>query len=340
MNTKDASDILLKVLTSRMTPNKMPTSFPPIRYVYDLISTVQNIFLQEENILKLDGDFVVVGDIHGNVDDLIRIFEMRKYPPETKYVFLGDYVDRGECSVEVLLILYSLKVLYPNHIYLIRGNHEAVSVSSYYGFKRECSRKYSQKIYYRFNESFQNLSFAAILNGKYFCVHGGISPQTMNLEVMDKIQKPIDNDMSPEITGFVWSDPNKNAKGFQRSDRGTGFLFNEKKLNQFLKRNNLELMIRSHEVCERGIEFPFKNCATVFSNTNYCEMRNEAALAIVLKGQKVQYPKFKPLSNAEKKKRRIIIPEWIFEEINKSPTMKEPQSPIEELSEPTNIPIV
>ena len=342
MKRKDVSDIIFKVLTSRMNSKNAATSFPSIPNAYDLIDSVEQIFIKESNILSLNGTFIVVGDIHGNVDDLIRIFEKQGYPPEQKYLFLGDYVDRGDFSVEVLLILYSLKFLFPEHIYLIRGNHESETVTSFYGFKIECSRKYSQKVYFKFSDSFLYLPFAAIINNKYFCVHGGISPQTMNLEELSKIKRPIDNDSSLAITGLVWSDPQKNARGFQKSDRGTGFLFNDQKLNQFLKRNNLELMIRSHEVCVTGMEKTLNKCVTIFSNTNYCGMNNNACICLISEdknGNYVQYIKFSPLTRKERKKRRIIIPEWILD--NDLPTIKEPQSPIVDFSEPSsNIPLV
>lgn len=344
MKKKAVSDIIFKVLTSRMNSKNAATSFPSIPNAYDLIDSVENIFINESNILSLNGTFIVVGDMHGNVDDLIRIFEKHGYPPAQNYLFLGDYVDRGDFSVEVLLILYSLKFLFPDHIYLIRGNHESEPVTSFYGFKVECSRKYSQKVYFKFNESFLYLPFAAIINKKYFCVHGGISQRTMNLEDLSKIKRPIDNDSSAAITDLVWSDPQKNARGFQKSDRGTGVLFNDQKLNQFLRRNNLELMIRSHEVCETGMEKPLNKCVTIFSNSNYCGMNNDACICLISNDKNdnyIKYIKFSPLSRKERKKRRIIIPEWILDNINEMQTIKDPQSPIVDFSEPpSNIPFV
>ena len=331
---KDVCDIVFNVLTSRMGSN---ITYPRISLLYDLIDDVTDIFEKEKNILQLDGSFIVVGDIHGNVDDLIRIFEMRGYPPETNYLFLGDYVDRGEHSIEVLLLLYSFKFLFPNNFFMIRGNHENAQVSTFYGFRAECSKKYSQKIFYRFNESFNYLSFAAIMNSKIFCVHGGISPDTMNLKEFNKIEKPIDNDASKAITGLVWSDPLKTARGFMKSDRGVGFFFNEKKLRVFLRRNNLESILRSHEACDNGIEYPLKNCVTIFSNTDYCDMNNEAAIAFCTKDAKTQYIKFKPLTQNEKKKRIVIYPEWLLTSNSESPVMKEPTYPIDELSLSSNI---
>lgn len=340
MNKKNVSSgIILKVLTSRMKPNQ-PALYPDASNVYYLIESVEKILKNEDSVLYLKGTFNVVGDIHGNVDDLIRIFQKQGYPPAQKYIFLGDYVDRGEFSVEVLLLLYSLKYLFPEHIYLIRGNHESESVTSFYGFKIECSRKYSQKLYFRFNESFLYLPIAAVVNQKYFCVHGGISPQTSNLTDLAKIKRPIENDSSPIITGLVWSDPQKKARGFQKSDRGIGFLFNDQKLNQFLKRNNLELMIRSHEAIKTGMERTLNKCVTIFSNSDYCEMNNDACICLISENKKEQYIKFSPLTKKEKKKKRVIIPEWILEDID-LPAIKAPQFPIIDITDSSpNIPIV
>lgn len=336
---KCASGIILKVLTSRMKPYQSAL-LPIISNVYYIIESAEELIKKESNILHLEGTFNIIGDIHGNVDDLIRIFEKQGYPQSSKYLFMGDYVDRGSFSVEVLLILYSLKVLFPDHIHFLRGNHESESICSSYGFKAECSRKYTQKLYYRFNESFLFLPFAAIVNKKYFCVHGGISPHTTSLTKISKIKRPIDSDRSPEISGFVWSDPNRKARGFQKSDRGVGFLFNDQKLNQFLERNNLELMIRSHQTIRSGMERSLDKCVTIFSSSNYCEINNDSCICVVSENEEEQYIKFSPLTSIEKANRRIIVPDWILENME-LPAMKEPQPPVVDLSNPSsNIPIV
>jgi hypothetical protein len=80
---------------------------------------------------------------------------------DNTYLFLGDYVDRGYYSCEVMLYLLSLKIMYPDKIWLLRGNHECASVSGHFGFKEECKTKYGVNIYYSFLLLFQTMPLAA-----------------------------------------------------------------------------------------------------------------------------------------------------------------------------------
>ena len=321
-------DIISKVILSRLKPNDL---FSHPKVIEELIHSAIEIFSKEDNILKLNDDFIVVGDIHGNINDLIRIFDMFEWPVQNdkKYLFLGDLVDRGEQSTEVILLLYSLKVLFPQNIYLIRGNHESESVCLYYGFKSECTKKLSNRMYLNFLKSFDYLPYAAIVNQKIFCVHGGISPDTGDLNQIAQIKRPINNDQSQQLLGLVWSDPRPKAHGFQRSDRGVGFIFNDQKLNQFLKRNDLELMIRSHEVIQKGGDRPLKKCITIFSNTDYCGGSNLAAICIIKNNPQIpvddslKFEVFSPLIRSDKKQKQIKIPEWILMKTNEN-AMKQP----------------
>ena len=102
----------------------------------DLCAEAQQIFEKESNVLKLEGDFIIVGDIHGSLHDLIRTLNFI-FEKKTKALFLGDYIDRGQFSLECITLLFALKVMYPDTIYLLRGNHEFDSICSLYGFKNE-----------------------------------------------------------------------------------------------------------------------------------------------------------------------------------------------------------
>ncbi len=111
----------------------------------------------------------------------MRIFKKGGQLPDTKYLFLGDYVDRGKQSLESILYLFALKIKYPNNIYLLRGNHECSTINRIYGFYDECKRKFSLRVWKGFSECFNHLPVAAVIEKRIFCTHGGISPSLNNI---------------------------------------------------------------------------------------------------------------------------------------------------------------
>lgn len=315
MNFDKLSAIFFSILQSRMKGISLSICETTLAMV---ISSVCEVFKSEDSLLKLSGDFVVVGDIHGNLDDLLRIFEKHGYPPISRYLFLGDFIDRGSSSLEVIIALYLLKLMFPQSVYLLRGNHECESISSVYGFKEECLKKSTPFIYRSFISSFMFLPFAATINGKYFCVHGGLSPSLQNINEIDKFGRPFVTSNNVMLNDLVWSDPMQNCENFVPSDRGSGYFFGQRNLDDFLKANNLDLMIRSHESCMDGFYFSLEKCLTIFSNTNYCGIKNNAAIVIIKENENLEISTIKFLNEEEMKKRRILVPEWIFIDVRKS----------------------
>jgi protein phosphatase len=309
------TDIIMAVLTSRISTDKAISFRSFQQKISCVIDECRSIVSREPSVLLLSGKFAVVGDIHGNVDDLIRIFERIGYPPDANYLFLGDYIDRGTESVEVLLLLFTIKVLFPDHAYLIRGNHECPSVCSFYEFKRECEAKLTGELYAKFIECFTFLPFAARLNSHILCVHGGIGPEFATVSEIADLRRPLFSFDSPVANGIVWSDPNIRLIGFDANDRGTGSYFGPPALNRFMSVNDLSLLIRSHESCSQGYHWSFGSdgkCLTVFSSTDYCGTRNRGAAVLVGADNGITFEVLMPLSPKELRKRLVLIPEWIF----------------------------
>ena len=119
---------------------------------FKIIEIARSILNKEPAVLKIDSEIITVGDIHGNLESLINIFKTNGDPENTKYLFLGDYIDRGQNSCEVIILLFAYKILYPNNIFLMRGNHEFQDMTDHYGFKEECYRRVkvtlNDKVYY------------------------------------------------------------------------------------------------------------------------------------------------------------------------------------------------
>ena len=242
------------------------------REVFTVIDKVYPIIEKEESLLELDAPIYICGDIHGQFYDLLRIFEIRKYPPESKFLFLGDYVDRGKNSLECILLLLCLKIQFPDKIYLLRGNHESADVNRAFGFYDECKRKVSLKIYKKFCNLFNVLPITALISKKILCMHGGLSPDLENIEQLKQIKKPTEIPDKGVLCDLVWSDPDDiTTKDFiENQERGISYCFSSKAVDNFLAKNNLDLICRAHQVIEEGYQF-FSNMKliTIFSAPNY-----------------------------------------------------------------------
>lgn len=144
--------------------------------------------------------------------------------PETNYLFMGDFVDRGYYSVETFLLLLALKVRYPDRITLIRGNHESRQITQVYGFYDECMRKYGSPAVWRYcTEIFDYLSLSAIIDGKIFCVHGGLSPSIQYLDQIRSIDRKQEVPHDGPMCDLLWSDPEGLLHAFADLKKQTDF---------------------------------------------------------------------------------------------------------------------
>jgi len=239
--------------------------------VFFALDLVIPLLFKENNVLKLSGDIIVVGDIHGQLYDFLEIFKIEPPPPQARYLFLGDYVDRGYYSVEVLMYLVCLKIKYPDHIFLLRGNHECVQVTFTYGFYQECLEKFGTPIVsQRCCDMFNYLPISAVISNKIFAVHGGLSPSIHlidQIDTIDRFHEPFEKGALPEL---LWADPVKTLSGFQMSRRGSGYYFGVDATKKFTHINGIQTICRAHQLVKAGYEVLFdEQLITVWSAPNY-----------------------------------------------------------------------
>ena len=251
---------------------KLKLPFVPREIVISICTRANSIFESEPMVLQVKSPCIVVGDIHGHLLDLYRILINYGIPQNTRYVFLGDLVDRGEFSVETIILVFLLKIFWPNNVYLIRGNHEFEYLCSQCGFSSQLELVYHDPtIINAFISIFAQIPLAALIDQNILCVHGGISPTLFSTCQIASIQRPLFDFGDEIIDSLVWSDPSQDIDYFQPSSRGTGYLFGERAFNDFARDAHIKLLVRGHECVMNGCEFVFQNrLVTVFSASNYC----------------------------------------------------------------------
>eukprot|EP01017_Pseudomicrothorax_dubius_P017740 TRINITY_DN1990_c0_g1_i1.p1 TRINITY_DN1990_c0_g1~~TRINITY_DN1990_c0_g1_i1.p1 ORF type:complete len:270 (+),score=33.20 TRINITY_DN1990_c0_g1_i1:99-908(+) len=208
----------------------------------------RDVFISQPILLELDAPLKICGDIHGQYHDLLRLFEYGGYPPDSNYLFLGDYVDRGKQSLETICLLLAYKIKYPENFFLLRGNHECASINRIYGFYDECKRRYSIKIWKAFTDCFNCLPVAAIIDSKILCMHGGLSPELSSLDQLKKLMRPTDIPDTGLLCDLLWSDPEKEVSGWSENERGVSYVFGQDIVTAFLKKHDLDLICRAHQV--------------------------------------------------------------------------------------------
>ncbi|KAF8632056.1 hypothetical protein AX15_002078 [Amanita polypyramis BW_CC] len=259
-----------------------------------IIEQGTELLKKESNVLDVEAPITVCGDIHGQYYDLMKLFEVGGSPADTRYLFLGDYVDRGYFSIECVLYLWSLKIWYPDTLFLLRGNHECRHLTDYFTFKLECKHKYSERVYEACMDSFCALPLAAVMNKQFLCIHGGLSPE---LNTLDDIRK-LDRFREPPTHGLMcdilWADPvedfgtEKTSENFVHNHvRGCSYFFTYQAACQFLERNNLLSIIRAHEAQDAGYRMyrktratGFPSVMTIFSAPNYLDVYNNKAAVL------------------------------------------------------------
>jgi diadenosine tetraphosphatase ApaH/serine/threonine PP2A family protein phosphatase len=186
-------------------------------------------------VISVATEVCIVGDLHCSFHDLLRIF--REQGLSERYLFLGDYVDRGAFSLEVIVLLFTLLLKYPEQFFLIRGNHETYKIASEYGFRSEiCGSGYPESVFNAFCDAFAYMPVAAVVQESYFCVHGGLSPL---IETIDQIQAIVVDTDVMSVRMLLWSDPVDAPVTFAESTRGGGLVYGSIAVKAFLQANSL-----------------------------------------------------------------------------------------------------
>lgn len=248
--------------------------------VRQLCERAREVLAAESNVQPVRCPVTVSGDIHGQFHDLMELFRIGGFPPDTNYLFLGDYVDRGYFSVECVSLLLCFKVRFASRITILRGNHESRQITQIYGFYDECSRKYaSQSVWKCFTDLFDYLPLTALVENKVFAQHGGLSPKIDNLDDVRKIDRVQEVPHEGPMCDLLWSDPDDRL-GWGVSPRGAGYTFGQDISEKFNQNNGLTLIARAHQLIMEGYNWNHdQQVVTIFSAPNYCyRCGNQAAI--------------------------------------------------------------
>nr|P23733.2 RecName: Full=Serine/threonine-protein phosphatase PP1(4.8) [Trypanosoma brucei brucei]CAA36959.1 protein phosphatase [Trypanosoma brucei] len=238
-----------------------------------LVMESRALFMSQPMLVEIAAPVRICGDVHGQYTDLLRLFDLGGFPPDANYIFLGDYVDRGDQSLERICLLLAYKLSFPETFFLLRGNHECSSINRIYGFFDECKRRYSVRLWKQFTDTFNCMPVAGLVEGRILCMHGGLSPELTDLDQIRRILRPTDVPDSGLICDLLWSDPSTNMESnWSENDRGVSWTFSESVVKSFNKKFDLDLICRAHQVVDAGYEFfAARQLVTVFSAPNYCD---------------------------------------------------------------------
>ncbi|KAK0561083.1 sporulation-induced protein [Tilletia horrida] len=236
-----------------------------------LCENVKALLMEESNIQPVSSPVTVCGDIHGQFWDLLELFRVGGQPPDTAYIFMGDFVDRGYFSLETFSLLMAFKARYPDRITLLRGNHESRQITQVYGFYDECQHKYGNaNVWKSCCQVFDYLNLAAIIDGRVLCVHGGLSPEVRTLDQIRILARAQEVPHEGAFCDLMWSDPD-DIETWKVSPRGAGWLFGGAVTKEFNHVNDLQLIARAHQLVQEGYKLMHDNqIVTVWSAPNYC----------------------------------------------------------------------
>jgi len=236
-----------------------------------LMMNLMDILYLESNVLELPSPTIICGDVHGQLYDVFQLFDAAGSPKENRFLFMGDYVDRGNQSILTFAYLAALKLKYPENIYLLRGNHESRQVNAMYGLYSESFSTYGHYgIWNLCNEVFDLLPMAAVVSNEVFAVHGGLSPQLPLIEKINTVNRFEELPSNGPFCDLTWSDPSEDETRWSINSRGAGYIFGKKQVDAFCHLNNISFITRSHQLAMEGFQWFFdQKLITVWSAPNY-----------------------------------------------------------------------
>ena len=266
-------DIITKLLNN---------DFDLKEYEINYIIEKSLILIKNENtLLKLNPPLIIVGDLIGQFNDLKNIFDKVGFPDKSNFLFLGNYVDYSQNGIEILILLLCYKIKYPSKISLLRGKHEQYDRNRIYGFYDECKKKYDLNLYKKFNDLFNYLPVAALIKEKIFCVHGGLSPELKNIQMINNFKRPITELDDGLICDLINSELyTRDDISFDEKDHGISFLYGNKAVKEFNNKKNINIIIKGNQVEDFGYEFYCDGqILALFSASNFQDFENKAAIA-------------------------------------------------------------
>ena len=259
-----------------------------------------NLFKDEINLLNLHGRFIVVGDIHGDIISLTAVLTefLKELSKGTSVLFLGDYVDRGPNGIEVITTLFELKNLFPQKVFLLRGNHEDARMNGAGGFKAEIDQKFSShsaQVFKDITNIWEKLPICAVINDAFFCVHGGISAEYYQLPDPEKYLFNFREMLiyrNPDlIQQMLWSDPYP-GNGILPNPRGLGHLFGIDIIEDFCKLSKLKFLVRAHQAPSQA-NVKYEKLINVFSCLNHGPVtENQSCILLIDNFEKDSAPIF------------------------------------------------
>lgn len=267
-----------------------------------ILRTAERVFRADHMVEYInvgkDQEIVVVGDIHGQFVDLLRIFRRCGWPSENKkFLFNGDIVDRGNASIECLLLLYVLKITFPKSVYINRGNHESEMCGPGTFYQQSMKFDPSGRLFKAAQEGFLALPIASVINDRIYVVHAGIRGDydIKNISGMDRFN--LSEHSKSYIQTSLWDDASEINGITCNKDRGDNcFYFGPNITERFLQLNNFNRVIRSHSFVHSGFQTNHDgNVWTIFSAPNYCGANNRSAVIVLNNDLEYEFEYFKPM---------------------------------------------